>query len=34
VKEARATGLLTYGDGAPAARGVLCAVLVKREADK
>jgi glycosyltransferase involved in cell wall biosynthesis/SAM-dependent methyltransferase len=31
VKEPRATGLLSYADGVPAARAVLCAVLVKRE---
>ncbi|MBI4261457.1 MAG: methyltransferase domain-containing protein [Actinobacteria bacterium] len=30
VKDARTMGLLSYGDGVPAAKGVLCAVLVKR----
>jgi glycosyltransferase involved in cell wall biosynthesis/SAM-dependent methyltransferase len=30
VKDPRAMGLLAYGDGVPAAKGVLCAVLVKR----
>lgn len=30
VKDPRSMGLLSYGDGVPAAKGVLCAVLVKR----
>jgi glycosyltransferase involved in cell wall biosynthesis len=31
VADPRSTSLLAYGDGAPAAKGVLCAMLVKRD---